>query len=359
MIQEGTIIKPNEIDADFRERLETLKRYANAEIEKCDELIQEREKEVDEYKYLRKKVAEFPKVLRREEWLPINDYAFIRGTYDNTNKFYTLLGSQYFAERSSIETVEFIERQIKAINDIKEGYEKQKELAKSRLEFAENLFDQQNSDVVEIREPYDIEKLKVKLPPKEDVSNADFGAIMSRLNELEKEEENENIETHDNIKDESTANIKPEQKNKESKGVAPKGVSQEVKLDFEKLIKQVDEMIESSSDDEEDYEDEDMSEEVEDFLDSDDSLPDSGNRSVTQKEAQLVTSPPKSTVSTTKKSIVRFAEDLEAGPTVGPVSSTTPKSILRNKDVKTPVDEAAVKAMDEVVPERKILPATD
>uniref|UniRef100_A0AC34GEX3 Uncharacterized protein n=1 Tax=Panagrolaimus sp. ES5 TaxID=591445 RepID=A0AC34GEX3_9BILA len=113
MNQEGTIFKPNEIDADLRERLETLKRYANTEIDKCDELIQEREKELEEYKQLRKKVAEFPKVLRREDWLPINDFAFIRGTYNNTNKFYTLLGSQYFVERSSVETVEFIERRMK------------------------------------------------------------------------------------------------------------------------------------------------------------------------------------------------------------------------------------------------------
>jgi prefoldin subunit 5 len=145
---EGNIFKPNEIDADLRGRLEMLKKYANAEIHKCDELIIEQEKQLEGYKNLRKKVSDFPKLLRREDWLPINDYAFIRGTYDNTNKFYTLLGSQYFAERSSVQTVEFIDRRIKGINNIKEGYEKQKELAKSRLDFAENLFNQEKSDIV-------------------------------------------------------------------------------------------------------------------------------------------------------------------------------------------------------------------
>uniref|UniRef100_A0A914QP58 Uncharacterized protein n=1 Tax=Panagrolaimus davidi TaxID=227884 RepID=A0A914QP58_9BILA len=233
---EGNLFKPNEIDADLRGRLEMLKKYANAEIHKCEEFIIEQEKQLEEYKNLRKKVSDFPKLLRREDWLPINDYAFIRGTYDNTNKFYTLLGR---------------------INDIKEGYKKQKELAKSRLEFAENLFNQEKSDVVEIREPYDDEKMKVKKEPKENVSSKDFEAIMSRLNELEKQENEkvESIERANEIKVANTVEVKKEDESENSKIVAPKGISQE---EFENLIKRVDQMIESS-DDEEGYEDEDIS----------------------------------------------------------------------------------------------------
>uniref|UniRef100_A0AC35FYE8 Uncharacterized protein n=1 Tax=Panagrolaimus sp. PS1159 TaxID=55785 RepID=A0AC35FYE8_9BILA len=354
---EGNLFKPNEIDADLRGRLEMLKKYANAEIHKCDELIIEQEKQLEGYKNLRKKVSDFPKLLRREDWLPINDYAFIRGTYDNTNKFYTLLGSQYFAERSSVQTVEFIDRRIKGFNDIKEGYEKQKELAKSRLEFAENLFNQEKSDIVEIREPYDDEKMKVKKEPKENVSNKDFEAIMSRLNELENEENEkvESIERANEIKVENTVEVKKEDESEDSKVVAPKGVSQE---EFENLIKRVDQMIESS-DDEEGYEDEDMSED-ENALDSDDSLPEVVNKIIKEEPKQVKLESP-SKVPPLKKYGVRFSSELEAGPTVTSTekSSIYPKPILRNKDVKTPVDEEAVKKMNEVVPERKILPATD
>jgi prefoldin subunit 5 len=352
MTEEERLFKPNQMDPQLSERLETFRKYASAEVEKCDELIHEQEKEIDEYKRARNKVVNFPKVLRREDWLPINDYAFIRGTYDNTNKFYTLLGSQYFAERSAAQTVQFIERRIKAINDIKEGYEKQKELAKSRLEFAEGLFEQEKSDVVEIREPYDEETLRVKKQPKEDINSKDFEAVMSRLDELEQ------IEIQNNeIDDEEDKKQKPHIESKEdaSKVVAPKGVSVE---EFEKLMKHVDEMIESS--DEEDYEDEDMSEEDENVIDSDDSLPESLAQKDEKKEVE---SKPllEGKSSTTKKKSIRFSSNLEAGPTIksSEEPSVIPKPILRNKNEKTLVDETAVKAMNQIEPERKILPATD
>jgi tetrahydromethanopterin S-methyltransferase subunit G len=194
--------------------------------------------------------------------------------------------------------------------------------------------------------------MKVKKEPKENVSNKDFEAIMSRLNELENEE-GESIERAKEIKVENTVEVKKEDESEDSKVVAPKGVSQE---EFENLIKRVDQMIESS-DDEEDYEDEDMSED-ENALDSDDSLPEVVNEIIKEKQVKLE-SPSK--VPPVKKSGVRFSSELETGPTVTSIEKSliNPKPILRNKDVKTPVDEEAVKKMNEVVPERKILPATD
>ena len=132
MTEESSFVKSDHVDLEFNERLETLKKYANTvrslsladlalrflifqEIQKCDELLREQEKQIEEHKKLRNKISGFPKFLRRDDWLPINDYAFIRGTYNNTHKFHIHLGCKYFADKSAAQTVEFIDRKIKGI----------------------------------------------------------------------------------------------------------------------------------------------------------------------------------------------------------------------------------------------------
>ena len=97
------------------------------------------------------------------------------------------------------------------------------------MEFAESLFEQQNSDIVEIREPFDEEIVKVKKETKEEVSDQDFEAIMARLDDLEKEEEG--VNEGDTEKNQAeVVEIQAKQNDDVPVETAiPKGLSQEVR----------------------------------------------------------------------------------------------------------------------------------
>ena len=349
---------------ETRKRLETLQKYAEEEIKYCDKLIKEKEAELKEFMNLSKKVEHFPKKLQhRDEWIPICDVAFIKGNYTDTNRFQVMIGNNFFVEKSANETVQFINRRIKNTQKEKEGFEKQKELASSRLEFAQELFEHE-SEMIEIKDEYSEEKMKRKPTLlMDEITENESDKIMEMLDRLELEEkENDELEKMEesskskrysemaggrsmvskNAKATKERPIVSENKDIPKK---PKGVSQE---EFDKLLQQVDAM--SSSEDSEDYDDEDL----EDFsvgskdteeLDSDDSM-DEEQKQSPKKQVKM-------------KRSVHFPKELEAGPSPSAHSTEKPKSILKNKAEKTPVDEKAFKEMSGIEKPRTILPQTD
>uniref|UniRef100_A0A7E4V0K3 Unconventional prefoldin RPB5 interactor 1 n=1 Tax=Panagrellus redivivus TaxID=6233 RepID=A0A7E4V0K3_PANRE len=386
----GTVRHIGQLDDVMKANFERLRQHANAEIAKCDEAIALQKAHIDQLNTDIRKIRSLPQKLRHDEWLPVNGCAFVRGTLDNTNKFLTMLGSEYFAERSATETVAFLERKITAAKDTIEKLGKQRGAAVSRVSFAEMFED--TEDMVEIQEPFCPEALKTGTTDAPEVSKDDFEDMMKRLDELEKQEEDngelaeesgeksvdaiEEVET-DGVQRVESAKLdapkkvsQPEStkmaapngipKPEPAKLIAPKGVSQ---ADFDALLKKVDELV-ASSDSESDYEGEDDSADEEE-LDSDDSLPPTTEHALNTVPVPATTSsPPIPNPNPQRRRSVAFAPTLERGPSPVPApeeaSPAPTKSILRNKDVKTPVNEAAVRAMDESdVKQKKILPATD
>uniref|UniRef100_A0AC34QCB9 Uncharacterized protein n=1 Tax=Panagrolaimus sp. JU765 TaxID=591449 RepID=A0AC34QCB9_9BILA len=327
-----------DLENDIKKRLEILKNYALDEIRKCDELTRKKEKEISDLSKFSEKVEQFPKKLRhRNEWIPICDIAFIRGDFTDTNRFQVMLGEEYFVEKSAAETVQFIKRKIKRAKEDEDGFRKQKELAESRLEFAQNLFNQE-SELVEIQDEYSEEKMRKKPLETEVVESSDHENLMEMLDKLEEKE----------TEDDELSNIAVQPRSEKYTQMAgaaatvfqrdgkPPGVSQE---EYDKFQERLEELMISSDEDVEDY-DEGVETEDVDELDSDDSI--------------IETPSPK------KSKKVRFHRELEAGPSNSKESKRAdPKPILRNKDQKILIDEEAIKAMNDEEKPKQILPQTD
>lgn len=340
-------------------------------------MIRLKDKELSDFLALSKRIESFPKKLyHRDEWIPICDVAYIRGNYVDTNKFNVMIGQEYFVEKSATETVQFINRRIRDGRESREGFEKQKELAVSRLEFAEHLFNQQN-DMVEIKEEYTKDKMKkpsIKFETGKNQENTEVKEdIMDMLDRLEKEERDkkELDEIDDVSESERYATMAADKVNNEEeisdRPKKPKGVPQE---EFDRLLKQVEEMDKSSDDDEE-YEDESMEDEESDAeTEVEDKKP---NRRPTFKVEKIIDKKkdldsddseedtsmviPDKPI---KKRSVHFADVLESGHSITPPVISEPKPILRNKDEKPNIDIEAIKAMNEdEFRKKEILPQTD
>ncbi|KAJ0439517.1 putative prefoldin alpha [Helianthus annuus] len=150
------------------------------------------------------------------DFVPFGKAAFFPGKLIHTNEFMVLLGEGYYAERTSKQTVEILKRRGK-------GLESQIESLNAvikDLKFEASFFDETATEaaegIVEIREDFVEEAFD------EDKATTsgedDFARILSRIDELEKEElESELAEEGEEKEEADEADIEPEFRNLEIK----------------------------------------------------------------------------------------------------------------------------------------------
>ncbi|KAL8227810.1 hypothetical protein R6Q57_015394 [Mikania cordata] len=164
----------------------------NASV-RVQETISERQKEVQQLQAflndntsLVNLVKKLPDQLHHDIMVPFGKAAFFPGRLIHTNEFMVLLGEGYYAERTSKQTVEILKRRGK---DLESQIETLNAVIKD-LQFEASFFDETATEaaegIVEIREEY------VDEASNEDKATTagedDFARILSRIDELEKEE---------------------------------------------------------------------------------------------------------------------------------------------------------------------------
>uniref|UniRef100_A0A914WUF2 Unconventional prefoldin RPB5 interactor n=1 Tax=Plectus sambesii TaxID=2011161 RepID=A0A914WUF2_9BILA len=299
--------------SDDYARMERFRQAVSQMAESCDAAAKTWKTQIDEYSALKNRLSTLDHKLSHDIMVPFGSVAFMTGKLVKTNQVTVLLGDNWFVERSCHQAIEIIDRRIKYAQQALEEVESQKKLTLSRLDFSNAIASPSASSVdsntVEIMEPYD-EKLEREAKQKR----------MSRTT--------------------SAAVAKGQTKVIE----APKGVSQD---DFEALMKHLD-TLELEDDDSE-------GEDADESLDSDD-IPSSEDEKVPEVESKAAEA--ESKLAEKRRHSVTFTEELEIGPTPSVASiaslepktivnedtgfSALPKSILRNKNVKSPVDTLAL-----------------
>ncbi|XP_071739557.1 uncharacterized protein [Rutidosis leptorrhynchoides] len=167
-------------------------------------------------------VKKLPDQLHHDIMVPFGKAAFFPGRLIHTNELMVLLGEGYYAERTSKQTIEILKRRGK---DLESQIETLKAIIKD-LKFEASFFDDTATEaaegIVEIREDYveEVSNEKEATTAGED----DFARILSRMDELEKEElesefdeEGEEEETPDLSHLMSRASLEPEIQSLEAK----------------------------------------------------------------------------------------------------------------------------------------------
>ncbi|EGG17789.1 RNA polymerase II subunit 5-mediating protein [Cavenderia fasciculata] len=167
-----------------------------------------------EYRKLISQLKTLPDTLTQKTKVPLGKYAFFEGEMVDTNEVLILLGENYFAQRSAKQTIDIIQRREKDINANIKNLTTQIDALRGKMEVATDISKalRQNRDdnIIEIKEEYDSdeEKKKVKskkttsttsttnveqkqpLPPikRDKEEEEELNAMFSRLLELEKKE---------------------------------------------------------------------------------------------------------------------------------------------------------------------------
>nr|XP_043623946.1 unconventional prefoldin RPB5 interactor isoform X2 [Erigeron canadensis] len=156
-------------------------------------------------------VKKLPDQLHHDIMVPFGKAAFFPGKLIHTNELMVLLGEGYYAERTSKQTVEILKRrgkelelQIETLNTIIKD-----------LKFEASFFDETATEaaegIVEIREDYvdEVSNKDETTTAEMNSGEDDFARILSRMDELEKEElESENVEEGEE-EEEETSDLSP------------------------------------------------------------------------------------------------------------------------------------------------------
>ncbi|KAK7257423.1 hypothetical protein RIF29_31398 [Crotalaria pallida] len=146
-------------------------------------------------------VLKLPEQLSHDIMVPFGKAAFFPGRLIHTNEFLVLLGEGYYAERTSKQTVEILTRRGKALDSQIDSIEATIKDLHSEASFFNATASEALEGLVEIREDYveeeeeDSHKQESKSgppkqhAPKSTADNEEYTRLMSRLDELEKEEE--------------------------------------------------------------------------------------------------------------------------------------------------------------------------
>uniref|UniRef100_A0A914WRE4 Unconventional prefoldin RPB5 interactor n=1 Tax=Plectus sambesii TaxID=2011161 RepID=A0A914WRE4_9BILA len=300
--------------SDDYARMERFRQAVSQMAESCDAAAKTWKTQIDEYSALKNRLSTLDHKLSHDIMVPFGSVAFMTGKQVKTNQVTVLLGDNWFVERSCHQAIMIIDRRIKYAQQALEEVESQKKLTLSRLDFSNAIASPSASNVdsntVEIMEPYD-EKRESEAKQKRMSRTASAAVAQGQ-----------------------TAKVME----------APKGVSQD---DFEALMKHLD-TLELEDDDSE-------GEDADESLDSDD-IPSSEDEKVTEVKSKAAEV--ESKLAEKRRHSVTFTEELEIGPTPSIASiaslepktivnedtgfSALPKSILRNKNVKSPVDTLAL-----------------
>ncbi|XP_031493996.1 uncharacterized protein LOC116260060 [Nymphaea colorata] len=174
--------------------------------------IAERQKELDQLNAfiadnnaLKKVVQKLPDELSHDIMVPFGKAAFFPGKIVHTNEFMVLLGEGYYAERTAKQTVEILQRRGKTLQSQVEALKATIRDLLAEASFFNSTAAEAAEGLVEIREDYDEEHSLTDLEPgtskleslhlsedgsdKKLTQNEEFDRLMSRLDELEKEED--------------------------------------------------------------------------------------------------------------------------------------------------------------------------
>ncbi|KAL3332983.1 hypothetical protein AABB24_033175 [Solanum stoloniferum] len=185
---------------------------AQKAAKRVEETISERQKQLDQLRdfaadnnTLINLVQRLPDELHHDIMVPFGKAAFFPGRLIHTNEFLVLLGEDHYAERTAKQTVEILNRRGKALEVQVESVKALMQDLKAEASFFDATASEAAEGLVEIREDYVEETspkeasmigiVKPELPissQAEDVSHVkdeEFDRILSRLAELEKEEE--------------------------------------------------------------------------------------------------------------------------------------------------------------------------
>ncbi|GMT26530.1 hypothetical protein PFISCL1PPCAC_17827 [Pristionchus fissidentatus] len=288
-----------------------LKEWIERECAECDAAIAEHRKQIDDYRSQKGRMEELQKKISHPIMVPFGSVGFMPGKLVRTNEVLVLLGANHFAECSVHDTAKIIDRRIREINAIVDKLEHQKRNARERLNFAQGLFGGATAaggagkdEPVEIREEYDERKeaearrkraeRAAAARAEKKVPQATFENMMSRLDELEKQEKGETrkamveeLDSDDELPEEeqkaetrkakmvqvldSDEEIPEEEEEYVDEPVRapepPKGVNPE---EYKRLLARLDQLDADESSDEDEEASDDAIEEVGEEMDSDD-----------------------------------------------------------------------------------------
>ncbi|XWS68662.1 hypothetical protein CRYUN_Cryun04dG0110400 [Craigia yunnanensis] len=150
-------------------------------------------------------VQKLPDELHHDIMVPFGKAAFFPGRLIHTNEFLVLLGESYYTERTAKQTVEILKRRGKSLESKVDALKAVMQDLKAEASFFDSTASEAAEGLVEIREEYEEEnssdmvsqsgQLEQESPSFAEADNTmgaseddEFARIMSRLEELEKEE---------------------------------------------------------------------------------------------------------------------------------------------------------------------------
>ncbi|KAG7010380.1 RNA polymerase II subunit 5-mediating protein-like protein, partial [Cucurbita argyrosperma subsp. argyrosperma] len=160
-------------------------------------------------------VQKLPEELHHEVMVPFGKAAFFPGRLVHTNEFLVLLGEGYYAERTSKQTVEILKRRGKALDSQVDSLKAMMDDLKAEASFFDATASEAAEGLVEITEEYVEEDNSEQESGSVDEAriteeDEEYARIMSRLDELEKEEElaaaNDNQNDEEGEEEKETSN---------------------------------------------------------------------------------------------------------------------------------------------------------
>ncbi|KAI8551597.1 hypothetical protein RHMOL_Rhmol06G0198300 [Rhododendron molle] len=160
--------------------------------------------------------------------VPFGKAAFFPGRLIHTNEFLVLLGEGYYAERTSKQTIDLLKRRGKALESQVNSITAVMQDLKAQASYFDATADEVAEGVVDITEEY-IEETSVEKVSKAGTMNAlteeeEFAKLMSKIDELEKEELAEESDEDEN--DEEYSHMMSKLDELEKKELATESVSE-------------------------------------------------------------------------------------------------------------------------------------
>ncbi|KAJ1389775.1 Prefoldin alpha-like [Sesbania bispinosa] len=198
------------------EAQKAVKRVEDAIAEKKNELDRVQDF-VSDNNNLINLVQKLPEQLSHDIMVPFGKAAFFPGRLIHTNEFLVLLGEGYYAERTSKQTIEILQRRGKSLDSQVDSLQAMVKDLEAEASFFTATASEAAEGLVEIREDYVEEEsnegesnsdpLKQDAPEfgESTTDNEEYARMMSRLDELEKEELAAESGNHGDLNEETTA----------------------------------------------------------------------------------------------------------------------------------------------------------
>ncbi|KAM9987825.1 hypothetical protein ACTFIZ_003162 [Dictyostelium cf. discoideum] len=144
---------------------EIFKKYEQ-KVGEYQDHIEELKSTKNDYKQLIDTLQHLPDTLQPKIMVPMGKLAFFEGNLKNTNEILILLGDNYFAKRSSKQTIDIIQRRDKdidtSINDLREQIKALKQRISMTTDLSKALHEKEYDNIVEIKEEYNSDEEREK-----------------------------------------------------------------------------------------------------------------------------------------------------------------------------------------------------